>query len=212
MAEDNQPKTDYSSNSAKSKQKNIPGNTPPATERPEIKVVASTTLQKKTLGRKLKETFTGDDAGSVGQYLFFDVIVPKTKELLYDMLTQGGERFLFGSSRPISRSRNFQGRTNYSGFSSSPAEPPRTMSNVGRANHRFDEHVFATREAADDALEQLSVLTEMYDLATVADFYKSIGVTGEHTDLKFGWTSVIEAYVKPVRGGYVLILPPVEAL
>src|SRR5690606_24426648 len=99
MPEDTPPEkpvvVNYSSNSNKSKQ-------PSDAEKPKIKQVTSGTVveRKKSLGSKFKETFAGDDAQSVGNYLLFDVIIPATKNLISDMVSQGIERLLFGTSAP----------------------------------------------------------------------------------------------------------------
>ena len=51
-------------------------------------------------------------------------------------------------------------------------------------------------------------LIDAYGFVTVADLYDLVGVTGNYTDNKYGWTSIRNA--EPVRargGGYILKLP-----
>lgn len=214
MAEDKKPKTDYTSNSAKSKAE---GPSEPS-NRPEIKQIASASVRKKTLGHKFKETFVGGSAESVGQYVLFDVIVPRVKDLLFDIIVGGSERSLWGTGTTrSSRGRHgsqLTGKTDYQGISSGrSAGPEREMSARGRATHNFEEILIPSRGEADQVLDMLLELVDKYDSATVADLYSATGVSTDHTDIKFGWTDLSEARIVPARGGgYLLELPPTEAL
>lgn len=210
---DNKPKTDYASNSVKNQK---PEERP---ERREVVQITSGKIQKKSLGAKFRETFAGDSAESVGQYVFFDVIIPRTKDLLFDMVSQGFERLLFGTSSPRSRKSGSvltQARTDYRGISNSTSStrPERPqMSDRGRANHRFDEIFIPSRTEGERVIDTLRELIDQYESATVADLYTCVGISTDHTDLKWGWVNLDDANLRPARGGgYVLELPDVEAL
>lgn len=212
MAEENKPKTDYSSNSSKSKTPASGG----SVDKPDFTQLVSAKKVKPSLSAKFRKTFTGDDAGSVGQYLLFDVIIPRTKELIFDLLTQGAQRTLWGPERAQTRGSVLTGnRTNYSGISSTRASAPspsREMSRTGRANHNLDEILIETRNEAELIIDTLRETIDMYEVVTLADLYNMVGVSTEHTDTKFGWTSLDEATIRPVRGGYLLVLPRAEVI
>lgn len=184
------------------------------------KVTQSTgVIRKKTLGSKIAEMFTGDDARSVGQYVVMDVLIPSAKNMLSDALTTGVERFLFGDSRPRSRSYGGAGYTSYNrmgGRTTTGAPPwkeePRTMSHRARATHDFSEVILPTRGEAEDVLDQLGELCENFGAATVADLYDSVGITGNFTDNKWGWKSMHGSQVRHVREGYLLDMPRPEIL
>jgi len=205
------PKFDYGSNSSKSK--NEAAGTP---ERPKIQQIASGTARKKSIGSKFKETFAGDSAESVGQYVLFDIIIPRVKDLLYETFTGGLERSLFGSSTRSSRARGSQltGKTNYRGISEKAVERSGPdISPRGRANHDFGEILIPTRGEAEQVLDTLLALVDEYESATVADLYGAVGITAEHTDLKFGWTDLSAARISPARGGgYLLEMPRADAI
>lgn len=212
MAEDKKPKTDYASNSEKSK---ASGEAP--ADRPQIKQIASATVRKKSLGGKFKETFIGDSASSVGQYVLFDVIVPRVKDLLFDIIVGGSERSLFGTSSRSSRGSGSRSqlvnKTDYRGISNNNTRPEREISTRGRATHNFEEINIVSRGEAEQVLDTLLELIDQYDSATVADLYSAVGISTDHTDLKFGWTDLTEARITPARGGgYILELPRAEAL
>ncbi|AWN03290.1 hypothetical protein PBI_CAMILLE_43 [Microbacterium phage Camille] len=214
--ESKKPKTDYGSNSAKSKM-----GASGASDRPQIKQITTGTVRKKSLGAKFKETFVGDSAESVGQYVLFDIIIPRAKDLIYDIIVGGSERSLFGTSTRASTSRRrsqLTDKTDYRGISNSSRRgerdrDERELSRRDRANHQFDEVTIPSRGEAEQILDTLLELVDQYDSATVADFYNATGISTDHTDLKFGWTDLSEARIVPARGGgYILDLPRVEVL
>jgi hypothetical protein len=212
MAEDDKkPKTDYGSNSSKSKKE-----ASDRPDRPEIKQIASGQVRKKSVGSKFKETFVGDSAESVGQYVLFDVILPRIKDLIFDTFTQGLERSLFGgNSVRSSRSRSqLVAKTDYKGISSGRPErvSDREISTRARATHNFEEVLIPTRGEAEQLRDTLVAIIEQYDYATVADFYNACGLTADHTDIKWGWGIGTVIDISPARGGgYIIELPrPIE--
>lgn len=89
----------------------------------------------------------------------------------------------------------------------------REISPRGRANHDFGEILIPTRGEAEQVLDTLLALVDEYDSATVADLYGAVGISAEHTDLKFGWTDLRDARISPARGGgYLLEMPRADAL
>lgn len=175
------------------------------------KVVKGEVIQKKKgLGSKIAETFTGDDAKSVGHYILFDVVIPAAKNMLADAVSQGSERLLFGDTR--SRAR-VSGRT-ISGSSYGSMYRPdknkgsvRELSNRARSTHDFDEIVIADRGEAEEVIDQLGILIEDYGHAKITDLYAMVGITGTYTDDKWGWTDLRTAGTSRVRQGYILELP-----
>jgi hypothetical protein len=184
------------------------------------KVVTSEVIQrKKPLGKRLAETFVGGDAHSVMGYVVFDVLVPAAKDAVADAFSQGIERMLFGDSRSTSRrsgSRPSGGPNGYVSYNrmsqSSPREDPRGISRKARANHEFDEIILATRAEAEEVIERLFDLVEQYEVATVADLYELVGITGSYTDGKWGWDDMRGARVERRRDGYLLNLPKTKAV
>lgn len=188
------------------------------------KVISGTAVtRKKGLGRKIAETFTGDDAHSVGQYILFEVIIPAAKSMISDAASQGVERMLFGdSSRRPSSSSYGSGRTNYTAYTKSYSpnredrgtgpDSARYMSSKARATHDFSEVVLETRVEAEEVMGCMDDLVAEYGVASVNDFYNLVGITGAFTDDKYGWTNLRGADIRRVRQGYLIILPRPEPL
>lgn len=179
------------------------------------KVVSGTAVQKKkSFGKKVLETFVGEDIGNVREYLIHDVFVPAVKSTLSDMVQGGIDMMLFGEKRG-SRTTRDRGRSyvNYGGYSSMDKRDNRgrderkEMSNQSRARHDFGDIVFPTRGDAEVVLSHLVDLTIEYGQATVADLYDLAGITSNYTDDKYGWTNLSRSDVSPIRGGYVINLP-----
>ena len=209
----------YPSNSHKSKN-NEPAEEP--TKRVERVVESQVLRRKKPLGKRFIETFFGGEARNVGPYVFFEVILPAMKDTIADVTSQSVERMLWGESRSTSRrSGNRSGYGNsyvsYNRFSPNSRDggrrdEPRGPSRRARATHDFDEIILATRAEATEVIDRLFDLVSRYEAATVADLYEMVGVEGNYTDDKWGWTDVRGAGVTRIRNGYLLDLPRPEPL
>lgn len=195
----------YSANSQKSKQSEQP-----AEERIKGPVIVGTaTERKEPLRKKFLSAYAGDSAQSVGNYLIMDVVVPATKNLIVDLVSQGINRLMYGSSMP-GRTNSFVGsmgsRVSYgkmfNGGGSAAQQPTpqqQKMSPQGRANHNFGEIVLQTRSDGEMVLDSLRDLIEQYGSAKVVDLYRAVGVPTDFTDQKFGWTNLARAQVLQIR-------------
>jgi hypothetical protein len=213
----------YSANSNKSKK---PAETPEekVEERPKLTPVVpegSAKFKKKGLGKKFAETFTGEDAKNVVQFVAVDVIVPALKNLAADTATSFVERLLFGNVQGRTRLPNRGGPTliNYSAMSKQNSTIPREgnrrpeLSRQARASHNFDDIIMDDRGQAEEVLSQLRNYLLQYDVVSVNELYDLVGITGSHTDLKYGWYDLSESRAIPIRGGgYLLDLPRPEPL
>lgn len=188
------------------------------------KVVQGKVMKKKKgIGSKLAETFLEDDTKSVASYIFHDVLIPAAKSMISDMVGGGIEMLLFGGRRgrtDYSRGGSSRGpsRTSYGSYyrdtnrDSRDRDRDRSMSNRSRARFDFDEIVLETRGEAEEVISNLVDLTIDYQQATVADLYELVGITGNFTDNKYGWTDLRGVVPRRVRDGYLLDLPRPQPL
>ena len=163
---------------------------------------------QKSFGKKFTETFLGDDISNVREYLFYDRIIPGIKE----MIVAGIEMILFGGDRVIRRNSN-PSKASYVSYNKMYASSPsrrdreRTYERAPR-NAQLSDYIFESKGEALEVLDTLTELIDVYDQASVNDFYDAIGVTGDFTDANYGWTELGGASVRRVRGGgYILDLP-----
>lgn len=198
---------------------NLPGNSnkkkasDQKSERPEKfeKTITGEVVQrKKSLGKRIAETFTGDDSKTVGQFVLFEVILPAAKQMISDAASQGVERLLFGGE---SRGGRTVSRVPYNRVTpSGRRDEPRAISQKARATHNFSEIVLETWAEAEKVLDDLTAAIEQYESATVADLLDMVGVTSTFQDNKYGWYELRDSHIRRVKEGYLLDLPRPTAL
>jgi hypothetical protein len=212
--ENQQVKMNYGGNS--NKQKEAVASEP--AERVRInKVVDGTAVErKKGISRRIKDHFQGEnDMQSIGSYIFWDVIVPKMRDLAVDAIREGTDRAFYGDSRRSSASSSrgsaSSGRTAYSRIYQSAPEP-RSVSQRARGTHDFSQEILIpTLGEAEKVIDTLIEYVDKYGFVSVLDLYDAAGITGgEFTDEKYGWDNLGSARTIRTREGYLLDLPPTK--
>lgn len=204
----------YGANSQKSK-------APAPAEEPRVEgpVISGTAVERKEpLRKKFLQAYAGDSAQSVGQYLLLDVIVPGTKNIIADMVTQGINRLLYGGTRPVQQGGGRAGVTGYAryfnggGNNQSQQQSQQPVARQVQPQQSFGEIVLQTRADAELVIDSLRELIEVYGNAKVANLYSLVGMTGNFTNQSYGWTNLSRAGIIPIREGYLLDLPQPEVL
>lgn len=198
---------------------------PPAKKEKDIKAVVTgeVRVQKRPLGQRMAEMFTGDSAKGTWQYVVLEVFMPAVKDMVLDAVSQGAERMLFGEARSGVRRGGYrpgQGIAHtaynrmYGNATAMPRETagPRTGITKPRGGHDFGEVILPTRVEAQEVLSSMYELLRTYEQVSIPDLYSLLGMEPTHTDFKFGWLSLEGSDIKHVRDGYVLVLPRPEAL
>jgi hypothetical protein len=207
---------EFPSNSKRSRKVVEPATEPiePVVEPKQVTKVVTSLVQKKkkNLIDRFSETFFGDDAKSVGSYVFWDVLIPSAKDIVSDVVTKGIDRLLFGEdgkSTYASHTRRERGRSifDYNSISGGRSRGRAERAPRSRSLYAFEDIIIAERGEAEEVLDSLIELIETYDVATVGDFYDLVGVTSDFTDNKYGWSNLSTASVSRVRDGYILNLP-----
>lgn len=162
--------------------------------------------RKKSLGKRITETFLGDDINNVFSYITHEVLLPAAKSTISDMVSGGIERLLFGEVRSSRNSRD-RGRSyvSYSNYYKGNRDERSTSRN--RARHNFDDIILETRGEAEEVLGHLVDIIEEYGVVSVADLYALVDIAGNFTDNKYGWENLSRATVSRVRDGYLIDLP-----
>lgn len=210
-ANSNKAKTQYSAMST-GNQPSKPGEPVKARVKATKIVTTEVRVEKPGLFSRIKTSMMGEDSRSVGNYLLHDVVVPAFKNLINEAISQGTERLLFGSTSSRPRGLNERHYTSYGSMSTSrqpfgDGANRREPSRHERANHDFDRIIIGDRREAEDILVRLYEMVQEYGSARVSDLYEMVGITGEFTDDKFGWTTTGFGDVKRVSNGYLLVLP-----
>lgn len=182
-------------------------------DRPEIKKIidGEAKVKKPSITKRFKDNLKGDDAQTVGEYILMDVIIPATKRVIVDSVSQGIERMLYGTSSPRPVQRINGGYSPYSSYGRSTtvrSAPTRRENPRASASFDFNDIVVPDLYSAEQVISSLGDLIDTYEVATVADFYSMVGVSGNgYTDRAWGWTDIRGSRAVPTRDGFMLILP-----
>jgi hypothetical protein len=194
---------DYTSNSHRSKEEKreeVPGKSV------EKVVTGAVKTKKKSEVKKFVDVFLPDDVSNVKQFIFMDVMIPAFKKVVMDAV----EAFLYngvtGSNR---RGSSVSSRISYNSMYDNGGSSQRRSNTSGRANvYDYNDIILESRGEAEDVLACMDELIAKYGMISVSDYYDLVGVTGSHTDNKYGWTDIRNS--SPVRnrdGGYTIKLP-----
>ena len=201
---------EFPSNSDKSKRKE-------EQIRLEKVVTGNVRQKKKSLGKQLSETFLEDDARSVGDHLFWDILIPAAKNLVSDMVTNAIDMFFWGGDggRRDTRTYRDRGKSYVSYSSCYERDRKRDRYSVSASDHRrnrgvrydFSDIIFDNRRDAEEVLSIMIDHLDQYDEVTVADFYDLAGQDSTYTDRDWGWDNLGSSYVDRVRDGYIIKFP-----
>lgn len=190
----------YGPNSHKSKAENE-ANTE---KRVEKAVVTSGVKVKKNNVRKFTDAFISGDTQNLKEYIIMDVVIPTVKKALVEAITTAADMIFYGGKGAGKRSTN-TGYVSYDRFSSRRDEsdaPPRAYKSYSYENVTID-----SRGEAEMVLREMRNLINRYGMARVMDFYDLVGVTGDYTDMSYGWTDLRDAEVVRRYNGYTINLP-----
>ena len=155
--------------------------------------------------KKLSNVIFAEDAKSVGSYILMDVLLPTTKKLIVDMISEGANKIFLGASARRKGS-SISSRVSYRDYYDSGSKP--IADNKTRTGYSYCDIEIEDRAEAEEVLQRMDETIETYGVVTVADLYDLVGYTCEHTDNNYGWTNLRNAkVVRLIGGGYKLDLP-----
>lgn len=170
------------------------------------KVVHGKVKTKKNEMRKLTDIFISEDVANVKSYILMDVLVPAIKKAIYDIVVNSLDMSLFGGHGGGKRST--ADKVSYRDYNGVSRRDERTYGSHRTASgYSYDDIILETRAEAEAVLSRMDEIMETYQIVRVADLYDLVGITGEHTDNKYGWTNIHNAEVERVRDGYRIKMP-----
>lgn len=169
------------------------------------KVVSGKVKTKRNEMRKLTDIFISEDVANVKNYILMDVLVPSIKKAIYDIVVNSLDMSLFGGR---GGKRSTADKVSYRDYNSVSHRDDRTYrSSRTTSGYSYDDIILETRGEAEAVLSRMDEIMEEYEIVRVADLYDLVGITGEHTDNKYGWTNIRNAEVVRVRDGYTIKMP-----
>ena len=171
------------------------------------KVVHGKVKKQKNNKRKLADLFISEDAGNVKNYIFLDVIIPAVKKAIYDLVVGALDMSLYGGRGGGGR-RSTADKVSYRDYNSVSRRDTRSYESARTTSgYSYDDIVLETRGEAEAVLSRMDEIMEEYEIVRVADLYDLVGITGEHTDNKYGWTNIRNAKIVRVRDGWKIEMP-----
>ena len=163
------------------------------------KVVQGTVRTKKKNGfQKFAGFLVSDDVSNIKSYVVKDIVIPSVKKAISETI----DMILYGSSR--GRSSGGPAKVSYRSYYDDPR--PRDPIEP-RSTFNYDDIILDNRGEAENVLDQMCDLIDTYKVVSVADLYDLVGITGDYTNNRYGWTNLRNAEVIRVRDGYMLKLP-----
>ena len=173
------------------------------------KIISGTAKQrKKSEIRKFTDVFISEDVENVKTYILVDVLVPAVKKAISDIVTNGIDMLLYGESKKDSGS-TAASKVSYRSYYDKRNESSRERysSRSVRSGYDYDDVILDSRGEAESVLSRMDELVSVYGMVSVADLYDLVGITGNYTDNKYGWTDIRNASVVRIRDGYVIKMP-----
>lgn len=196
---------EYRPNSHKSKSER--DSSPEGRKKVEKVVKGTAKIRKKNEIRKFADIFISEDIKNVKSYVFMDVLVPAIKKAISDIVTDGIDMILYGGSGRSKRSSSAS-KVSYRNYYDRKYDDRNSISDSRPKNgYSYDDITLESRAEAEEVLARMDELIELYGVVSVADLYDLVGVTGNYTDNKYGWTNIRNAEPIRVRDGYMLKLP-----
>lgn len=194
----------YKPNSYKSKEEQAESSD--KTKRVEKVVNGKVKTKKKSELAKLSDIFIPGDIQNVKSYIFSDVLVPAVIDAVEDIVTKGIRMLLRGESGGRS-GRSTADRISYVKYYDRRDDSRRSEVTRTRTGYSYDDVILETRGEAEEVLTRMDEIIDTYGVVSVMDLYDLVGISGNYTDNKYGWTNIRNAKPIRVRDGYMLDLP-----
>lgn len=199
--------TEYKPNSHKSKEEN-------KEERKKLEPIAKAKKVDKK-DQSFKDLIKSN-MPSIKEYVIYDILVPTAKKAVSeiigsssDIIVDTVDTLLFGEKRGR-RKRGGSKTSYYKYYEDRDRDRDRDRRRGyerARRGYDFDDILLDSRREAEEVLDRMEDLIDTYKIVSVADLYDLVGISGNYTDNKYGWTNLRNAYVESHRDGYSLKLP-----
>lgn len=186
----------YESNSYKSKE---PRKVSTHEKKVEKVVSGSVKSKKKNRFQKLTNIFIPEDVENVKSYILEDIVVPAVKDIILDAV-----RAFLGIDKKAGKNSTASKVSYRSYYDKGNRDRDYARTKVG---YDYDDIILDNKGEAEEVLTRMDELISTYGLVSVADLYDLVGITGNYTDNKYGWTDIRSASTVRVREGYMIKLP-----
>lgn len=167
-------------------------------------------FKKKTRAEKLADVFIAEDVASVKSYVWEKVIVPKVKDLIFLIVTEGANMLLLGGAGKVQKSAS-ESRTVYTRYY---GDEKREKPSDDRQRSAYDYRgiIFDDRSDAEEVLDMMNEIIDHDGAVSVADLYEMLRMSSNYTDRRYGWDDLRTARIIRENNAYTLKLPRVKTI
>ena len=170
------------------------------------------TVEKKTVGSKLRDTFLSEETGDVGRYILFDVLIPSLKDAVADMITGAVNMIFYGDKDGRTAVRRDKDRSyvSYSSYYKREEDRNRRYSQQSYPSKSLTEDYYTdTRDEAEQIIEDLIDIIDSRGKVELSKFKIMMNAPTDYTDERYGWTNLSGAYARYIRhrDQYQICLP-----
>jgi hypothetical protein len=195
---------------------------PPEVDLQIEKIISGEATVRKPSGfRRFRRSFIAGDASTVGEHVFWNLLLPAAQDAILDMGQTFLEMVIKGEKgyRPRGTGAPATGpgstsRINYGGISSGGrvALGPAPSAYEPQAKINPNEIYLPTRAEAQMVIDKMFEVLEKYQAVTVANLNGWIGQSSDYMDSKWGWTDLQTADIQRTKWGVHLVLPAPQDL
>lgn len=177
------------------------------------KVVKTSAVKvKKSLLKRTSNLIFGEQGfRGVMIYVFTDIVAPAIKDMIYDGITNGTRRIIYGSNdRVVVRGRNYS-NVKHDPIRYNKYDQPRHSNNrIGRLSNILVDYELHDRNEALDVIDRMKDYLSRYNFITIGDYYDLIGIDSQWTDRKYGWRDLSGTTISKSPNGYIINFPMIE--
>lgn len=198
---------DYKPNSNKFKKEAQMESVTPEKKVPKV-ITGSAKTKKKSEIRKFTDVFISEDVGNVKSYILMDVLIPRIKDTVVDIIKNSVDMIFYGGNSGHSERRPTAAKISYNRYYDKPRDRRDYRVNNTRNGLDYDDILFDNRGDAEAVLSAMEDIIDQYSVVSVGDLYDLAEIsTKNYAVNKYGWTDIRSAQVIRVRDGYMLKLP-----
>lgn len=189
--------------------------------KPKAVVQGKVSKSGKSLWKKLLDTFTAGNIKEAKNYVVTDVIVPGFLDILYDGITRGAGKLIYGDKgAPRERSKHGIRNIDYSSGIKRLSDGEVIRNQVRKREsaitgiYDYNEVELETKADASKLLDSMLDFLDYHDIISVADMYSMAGADSiiEATDNYWGWDTLAGTEITRSGDKWCLTLPRVKNL
>ena len=173
------------------------------------------TVKKKNELQKLADIFIAEDLRNVKKVIIYDMVIPAVRDLIVSIFTNSVNLTFYGQNgarpnqyntyTPPPQTASYSRYYNQGYVQQNQAQPGNDLSS-------FQQITFNTRRDAEAVLDQMFASINQYGKVSIADYYDLVGISSDYTDFNYGWYDLRGTMIRPVAGGFMIMLPKSCAL